>query len=262
MRTALTLTQDSLAAANVNTAVLTSIAGLPLHPLVVHAAVVLLPLAALAVIATAVVPKWRRTYGGIVGIAVASAGAATFMAKESGEALAARIGEPHEHAEWGNRLFLIAGVFCAISLVWLLVAWRSPGVLSTFLGGMAALMAVAVGVATVYTGHSGAKATWEGTLTQPAATSPNTGTPGTPTTPAAYTLAQVGTHTSSASCWAAINGSVYDLTDWINQHPGGPNRILTICGTDASAVFSRQHRGEPKPAAALATRKIGPLRAN
>jgi hypothetical protein len=34
-------------------------AGLPLHPLVVHAAVVLTPLAALLVVGSAVLPRWR-----------------------------------------------------------------------------------------------------------------------------------------------------------------------------------------------------------
>ena len=37
--------------------------GLPVHPLVVHAVVVLLPLAALGTIALAVRPAWRRPYG-------------------------------------------------------------------------------------------------------------------------------------------------------------------------------------------------------
>ena len=36
--------------------------GLPVHPLVVHAVVVLLPLATLGLIAIAVRPAWRRTY--------------------------------------------------------------------------------------------------------------------------------------------------------------------------------------------------------
>lgn len=34
--------------------------GLPAHPLVVHAVVVLLPLAAVAAIAAALVPRWRQ----------------------------------------------------------------------------------------------------------------------------------------------------------------------------------------------------------
>ena len=39
------------------------IAGLPVHPLVVHAAVVLLPLAALVLILLVFVPAWRTRFG-------------------------------------------------------------------------------------------------------------------------------------------------------------------------------------------------------
>lgn len=40
--------------------------GLPVHPLVVHAVVVLLPAAVLGTIAVAVRPAWRRRYGTLV----------------------------------------------------------------------------------------------------------------------------------------------------------------------------------------------------
>src|SRR5690242_3032626 len=56
-----------------------------------------------------------------------------------------------------------------------------------------------------------------------------------------YTLAEVATHKNNSSCWTAINGKVYDLTSWINRHPGGPERILNICGTDATDAFNIQH---------------------
>jgi cytochrome b involved in lipid metabolism len=77
--------------------------------------------------------------------------------------------------------------------------------------------------------------------------------------PASYTLAQIGTHNSAASCWSAINGQVYNLTAWIDEHPGGEEAILSICGKDGSAAFSGQHGGNSKPAAALASFKIGSL---
>jgi uncharacterized membrane protein len=50
--------------------------GLPAHPLLVHAAVVLLPLAALATIVVAVVPKTRRHYAPVaLVLAIAALGA-------------------------------------------------------------------------------------------------------------------------------------------------------------------------------------------
>src|ERR1700733_8583211 len=52
----------------------------------------------------------------------------------------------------------------------------------------------------------------------------------TASTSATYTLAEVAEHNSATSCWTAINGGVYDVTTWINQHPGGPEHILALCG--------------------------------
>ena len=79
--------------------------------------------------------------------------------------------------------------------------------------------------------------------------------------PSSYTLADVAGHSNAQSCWAAINGKVYDLTNWINRHPGGPEHILALCGTDGSAAFNAQHGGQSQPASALATFYIGVLAA-
>lgn len=82
---------------------------------------------------------------------------------------------------------------------------------------------------------------------------------GTSSTDATYTLADVATHADSNSCWTAINGGVYDVTDWIFQHPGGPQAILSLCGTDGSAAFNGQHGGQRRPEQELASFKIGIL---
>ena len=84
-------------------------------------------------------------------------------------------------------------------------------------------------------------------------------TPVTTPVPAGYTLADVAKHNSASSCWSAINGNVYDLTSWIDQHPGGPEAILSICGIDGSSAFNDQHGGERRPANELAGFLIGPL---
>ncbi|HTP56751.1 MAG TPA: cytochrome b5-like heme/steroid binding domain-containing protein [Candidatus Paceibacterota bacterium] len=74
-----------------------------------------------------------------------------------------------------------------------------------------------------------------------------------------FTLADVAQHKDASSCYAAINGSVYDLTAWIDQHPGGPEHILSICGTDATDAFNAQHGGQARPESELATFRIGTL---
>lgn len=97
----------------------------------------------------------------------------------------------------------------------------------------------------------------------PGNTNPTPVTAPTPTggtsTPGAYTLADVAKHASGSSCWTAINGNVYDLTTWISEHPGGPQRILSICGIDGSSAFNAQHGGDPRVASILASMKIGTL---
>lgn len=74
-----------------------------------------------------------------------------------------------------------------------------------------------------------------------------------------YTLADVALHNTPESCWSAVNGAVYDLTGAIDKHPGGPEAIKKICGTDGSALFTKQHDGQEKPNMFLASLKIGVL---
>lgn len=100
----------------------------------------------------------------------------------------------------------------------------------------------------------------------PAATTDTSSASSTPiaqdqTPPAAsgYTMAQVATHNSAASCWAVVDGKVYNLTSWISNHPGGQQAILSLCGKDGTAAFQDQHGGDSKPTAQLAKFLLGPL---
>ncbi len=76
-------------------------------------------------------------------------------------------------------------------------------------------------------------------------------------TPTGYTLAQVSAHGNKSSCWTAIEGQVYDITNYINQHPGG-SAILRSCGVDGTRMFNGvgAHRGS---IGGLASYIIGPL---
>ena len=75
-----------------------------------------------------------------------------------------------------------------------------------------------------------------------------------------YTMTEVRTHGDASSCWSAINGKVYDLTSWINQHPGGPDKILGVCGSDGSMAFNSQHSGQGEPTQVLSSFYIGDLK--
>ena len=65
--------------------------GVPVHPLVVHAAVVLVPLAGLGVLLMVVVPRFSRRFGWLVALAAAAATGACFVAKAAGEQLEKRV---------------------------------------------------------------------------------------------------------------------------------------------------------------------------
>ena len=73
------------------------------------------------------------------------------------------------------------------------------------------------------------------------------------------TMERVKANNSASSCWTVISGNVYDLTKWISSHPGGSGAIRSLCGTDGTAEFNSQHRGEGTPTARLAGYLLGPL---
>jgi cytochrome b involved in lipid metabolism len=82
----------------------------------------------------------------------------------------------------------------------------------------------------------------------------------TPTqTAAALTLSEVAKRNTQSECWVVIDGGVYDLTDWIRQHPGGSGSIRSLCGTDGTAQFTSQHGGEARPSSTLERYYLGPL---
>jgi len=76
---------------------------------------------------------------------------------------------------------------------------------------------------------------------------------------AGNTMERVKANNSASSCWTVISGNVYDLTRWIGSHPGGSGAIRSLCGTDGTAEFNSQHRGEGTPQARLAGYLLGPL---
>ncbi|KRE94306.1 hypothetical protein ASG76_13095 [Nocardioides sp. Soil774] len=146
--------------------------GLPVHPLVVHAVVVLLPVATIGTLAIALRPAWRRPYGLLVVACTAVATALIPVATSSGEALEERVGNPGEHAELGDQLiwFAIPMLLLAAALWWLDRRAATTDAASagraTSLTTMRAVSALAVVAALATTvqvyrvGDSGARAAW------------------------------------------------------------------------------------------------------
>jgi hypothetical protein len=144
--------------------------GLPAHPLVVHAAVVLLPLAAAATLICAAVPRARRHYAPVALAVALMATIAVGLAQGSGEELEEQVDETElveEHTEQGERVLPWAiGVTVAAAAVTAapLVARRRPTSPRALTAVLVTLSLVVGAVATwtvVEVGHSGAKATWD-----------------------------------------------------------------------------------------------------
>ena len=239
---------------------------LPVHPLINHAVAVLVPVSALGAILLVVFAKLRSNYSLLLLITVISASISAFIAENSGQALANRVGSPGEHAIQGERLFQIVLVFTLIYLLWFanhkkyIVIKGAQRVINTGLTGSLVATAVASAALTFIVGHSGAAATWQDRIaasnTQPlapdsppvdsSAKTPNTGK--SPSTGKVDLVAsEISKHSTATDCWSIVNGNVYNLTTNVKSHPGGAGVIKNICGRDGSDAFKNQHGSSAKP---------------
>ncbi len=150
--------------------------GLPAHPLFIHAAVVLVPLLAVAGILYAVWPGARRhVRWTLIVLAVATPGA-VFAAKQSGDAFATSDnfqspemqGKIEEHEGFGTTLFLI---ILGLALVALIMAYVvrpetgtsvGPVVAHWALSGLTVVLALAAFYYVFKAGDTGAKMVWDG----------------------------------------------------------------------------------------------------
>lgn len=155
--------------------------GLPLHPLVVHGVVILLPLAIAGTLAMAFYPPWRLRYGHLVVAAAAVATLLIPVATSSGESLEERVGNPGEHAELGDQLIWFALPLLALDIALVVLARRAAQVVSTVdtsgsptstesapngrtvvlaVAALSVLAATAAGIQVYRVGDSGARAAW------------------------------------------------------------------------------------------------------
>jgi cytochrome b involved in lipid metabolism len=74
-----------------------------------------------------------------------------------------------------------------------------------------------------------------------------------------YSLTQVKEHDKETDCWQAINGKVYDFTDYIASGEHVP-QIVDGCGIDATSLFeSIGKHSSPKATGLLEVYYIGDL---
>jgi hypothetical protein len=155
--------------------------GLPAHPLLVHAVVVLVPLSAFGVAVSALWPadRWHLAWV-VLGLTVVSVALVSF-ASGSGEVLEEMVkksGLVERHAELGDNylpyaLALLVGAFAVAGLQWIeggragqggsyAPRRRAPRWLVIVVAVVALLTLTAATYQMVLVGHNGAAAVWSG----------------------------------------------------------------------------------------------------
>jgi hypothetical protein len=157
-----------------------TIGGLPAHPLIVHAVVVLLPLAAVGTLAVAARPRWRRNLGVPVFLIALVGVLAVPVAAQTGEQLRGLLGggplvEVHEQR--ADHLLPYAVLFLVLLLATLLLGRRADRTeaagqhggqlrvrvrLTTSAAVLAAIAGLVVTGLVVWIGDAGATAVWSG----------------------------------------------------------------------------------------------------
>ncbi|GAA2827912.1 DUF2231 domain-containing protein [Kribbella solani] len=150
---------------------------LPLHVLVIHLAVVVLPVSTLTAIAFVAVPKWRRLLRWPALVLGVGALVCAFVAKKSGDAFVTALPQllplVQLHRSRGNLLlwFVLAFAVLVVAAFLLLGRPSAPAgardgratisrPLELLVIGAVVVMAVVVIYQTILTGDAGARAVW------------------------------------------------------------------------------------------------------
>ena len=62
-----------------------------------------------------------------------------------------------------------------------------------------------------------------------------------------FSLEEVAKHNKKDDLWIAVKGVVLDMTNWVDEHPGGPQALFSHMGKDASEEFAMLHDDEVIP---------------
>ena len=150
--------------------------GLPLHPLIVHAVVVIGPLSALGAVAYAVVPRWRGWLRWLVFLGALVTAASAWVARQSGLFLEPLVtqgqpatGDLARHITWAGRLVYATWGWLALVVVFCLLVpaslrrRESTSTAANVVGGVLLVAGAAALVAlTVITGDAASHAVWGG----------------------------------------------------------------------------------------------------
>lgn len=93
------------------------------------------------------------------------------------------------------------------------------------------------------TGGKGASAVSAQGTTSPPATSPAR----------ILNAAAVAAHGIAGDCWLIIGGKVYNVTNYLSEHPGGAASITVYCGKEATTAFNSKGKTPAKPHSSFAS---------
>ena len=149
--------------------------GLPVHVLVLHAAVIFVPLLILGSIVFALVAPWRPKLGWALALVAVVAPASAFVAKLSGTEFYNRLLSENRvspagreildnHMDYGSLTTWLAIALGVVSLVMVALTWRNPRALPRVADLGFAVVTIVLAALTGYyvfqTGDSGATAVW------------------------------------------------------------------------------------------------------
>jgi hypothetical protein len=141
------------------------LAGLPLHPLLVHSAVVLVPLVAIGALVMSYLPSFSRRHGKMILILAVITQVSVFLAKMSGEAFSEILDKNvGKHAELGEIAPLVT--LPMVALIYL--RWRMDRAGSSIgnvvirrLTSVALVISSLASLILIFlVGHSGASSVW------------------------------------------------------------------------------------------------------
>ncbi|MGH1562225.1 DUF2231 domain-containing protein [Mumia sp. DW29H23] len=140
--------------------------GVPLHPLFLHAPIVLIPVTALLTLAF-LVPRWRWALRWPLAVLAVLAAGGTYATVKSGEELKANLELGGEiaaaidvHQTWGDRLLYASIVLAVLAVIAAIVATRTAGTASTVVAVLLAISGVTAAWITYETGDRGSRAVW------------------------------------------------------------------------------------------------------
>lgn len=149
-----------------------TILGLPVHPLVVHGVVVLVPVAACAAIAVAVVRRYRERYRYAPLVLTTMALVGAWVAIQSGQELKERLQisgivarQVTRHQDAGEMLLWPVLALWVLTILLVVLERRPPAPrVMSIVGFLTVVAGVAALVQVTLVGHSGATAVWSCTI--------------------------------------------------------------------------------------------------